>query len=167
LTTFVKKRLEIAVFLLAVFGLHENVCAQTYGTANHRITVTVATITQVQVSIGSLSLTISGASAVAGQNSMSTTDQSSLLKWGINSSLKKITVNSNLATPLFTLNVLALTPTQGTASPEVTLSTTASDFLINLGRTVGQCTLRYTGVALASQGTGSDAHTITYTVITQ
>ena len=141
--------------------------SQTYGTASHTITVTVATITNVQVSGGAVSFTITGANAVAGQNTMSATNQATSLLWGINSSLKKITVRTNLATQLFSLELLALSPTSGTAAPQVTINNTAQDFLTNLGRTTGNCTLQYTAVALASQGTGTDSHTITFTIATQ
>ncbi|HWP81389.1 MAG TPA: hypothetical protein VNN76_01920 [Bacteroidota bacterium] len=134
---------------------------------NHTVTVSVSEITLLQVSSGSVNLTITGANAVAGVDMMSTTDQSSSLSWGTNGSLKKITVQSNLAAPLFTLKVLALNPTQGLASPEVTLSSAWQDFLLNIGRTSGSCTLRYTGIAYASQGMGTDTHSITFTIQTQ
>jgi len=141
--------------------------AQVFGSGHHTVTVQVSPITAVAISGGSVSLAITGASAVAGQDQMSVTDQSTQLLWGINSSAKKITVKTSLAAPLFTLNLLALNPTQGTASAQVTLSTTAQDFLLNIGRSSGSATLRYTGIALASKGTGSDAHVITFTVATQ
>ena len=140
---------------------------QVYGTANHTVTVTVATISYLQINLGTVNLNISGANAVAGQNSMSVTDQTSSLTWGTNSSLQKITASTSLAAPLFSLKLLALNPTTGVAAPEVTLSTTAADLVLSVGRSKGSCTLKYTGVALASQGTGSDAHTITFTVQAQ
>ena len=138
-----------------------------FGVSSHIITVQVQQITGVQVNVVSISLAITGANAVAGQDMMTTSDQSSTLLWGINGGTKKITVNTNVAAPLFALKIEALSPTQGTAAPEVTLSTAPSDFLLNVGRSSGSCTLRYTGVALASQGTGTDAHTVTFTVQTQ
>jgi hypothetical protein len=49
----------------------------------------------------------------------------------------------------------------------VTLSTSAQDLLLNIGRSSGSCTLLYTGIALASQGTGNDVHVITFTVAAQ
>lgn len=142
--------------------------AQTvYATSTHRVTVIVSTITLLQVSSGVVNMTISGANAVAGQDLMTSTNQATNLLWGINSSLKKITVNTSLAAPLFTLKVLAGSPTQGTAAPQVTLSTTPMDFLTNVGRSSGNCILQYTAEALASQGTGTDPHTITFTVQNQ
>ncbi|MEK9139256.1 MAG: hypothetical protein AAB393_19220 [Bacteroidota bacterium] len=160
-----KKPFALIALILCHFCFIGRATAQVYGSDFHTVTVTVATITAVQVSSPSVSLTITGAGAVAGQDALGTVvDQTSNLLWGVNSANRKITVNSNLAAPQFTLKVVALSPTVGTAMPEVTLSTTASDFLLNIGRSTGSCTLRYTGAALASQGTGTDSHTITFTV---
>ncbi len=141
--------------------------AQTYGTANHRVTVTVNAITVLQLSSGIINLAISGSNAIAGQDQMTVTDQSSTLSWGTNSSLRKVTVNSNVAAPKFTLKVVAVNPTSGNATSEVTLTTSAADFILNIARSSGTCGLLYTGIALASQGTGTDSHTITYTVAAQ
>ena len=136
-------------------------------TASHTVTVQVSTIVTLQVSSGTINMTIDGSNAVAGQDVMSTTNSSTSLLWGINSSLQKVTVQTSLGSPLFTLKVLAVSPSQGTAAPEVTLSTTPVDFLLDVGRSTGSTTLQYTGIALASQGTGTDAHTITFTVQNQ
>ena len=154
------------VFLFMFFG--SSARAQTvYRVRSHTVTVAVSTITLVQVSSGVVNITISGANAVAGQDLMTITNTATNLLWGINSSLKKVTVGTSLGAPLFTLKLLAVSPSQGTAAPEVTLSTTATDFLLNVGRSSGTSVLQYTAEALASQGTGSDAHTITFTVQTQ
>ncbi len=143
-------------------------CAQVvYATPSHSVTVVVSTITLIQVTSGVVNLTISGANAVAGQDLMLETNSATSLLWGINGSLKKVTVGTSLGAPLFTLKVFAAAPSQGTAAPEVTLSVIPSDFLLNLGRSSGSCTLQYTAEALASQGTGTDAHTITFTVQNQ
>jgi hypothetical protein len=152
------------VFVLAFGSLAHG---QTYGSANHQVTVQVSQVTLVQVSSGSVNLSISGANAVAGQNTMTTTDQSTSLVWGTNVSQRKITAQTNLASPTFTLKLLALSPTQGTAVPEITLNTTPSDLMLNIGKSSGSCQLQYTAVALASQGTGSDAHTITLSITVQ
>jgi len=141
--------------------------AQVYGTGTHTVTVQVSVITAVRVSGASVNLNISAANVVAGQNQMSVTDQSTSLLWGTNSSLRKVSVNTNLAAPKFTLRLLALNPTAGNAAPQVTLSTSANDLLLNIGRSSGSCTLQYTGIALASQGTGTDVHVITFTVAAQ
>ncbi len=162
-----------SLVLLALFGTFfcfaSSVQAQTYGQDNNNtVTVTVATITNVAVSSGSVNLTMALANVTAGQDLMGpVTNTATSLLWGINSSLKKITVKTNLAAPKYTLKLLAVSPTTGTAAAEVTLSTTAADFMTNVGRTSGTCTLQYSGYALASKGVGSDSHTITFTIATQ
>ncbi len=161
------KHFLIALSILSLGILPNLGFGQTYGTATNTVTVHVQLITALQISAGIVNLNISGSNAIAGQNQMMTTDQTSTLLWGTNSSLKKITVNTSLASPLFTLQLVALNPTVGTASSQVTLSTTANDLLLNVGRSSGSCGLMYTAIALASQGTGTDSHTITFTVQTQ
>jgi hypothetical protein len=163
-----KKALFSVLLTLMLSVFWQAAPAQTYGSDYHTVTVTVATITDIQVSSGSVSLTITGAGVPAGQDQMTAVDQTTNLLWGVNSATKKVTVNTNLVAPLFTMKLLALTPTSpGTAAPEVTLSTTPTDLLLNIGRSTGTCSLRYTGIALASQGMGTDTHTITFTVATQ
>lgn len=141
--------------------------AQVFGSSQRTITVQVSAITLVQVSAGVVNLSITAASVVAGQDAMTMTDQSTSLLWGTNSSGRKITVSTSLAAPKYTLRLLALNPTAGTAAPEVTLSTASTDLLLNIGRTSGSCSLQYTAIALASTGSGSDSHTITFTVLAQ
>jgi len=140
--------------------------ARAQTSASHTATVTVSEIAVLSTNTG-VSLSITGAGVTAGQNLMTATDQSSTLTWGLNGLSKKITVNTNNAAPLYTLKVLALSPTQGTPVGTVTLGTLARDFLTGLGRDLGTCTLQYTAEALASQGTGMDSHTITFTVQNQ
>jgi len=162
------KSLVSIALLVALICSPRDVQAQTYGSRSHTVTVNVATITNVAVSSGSLSLTMTLASVTAGQNLMGpVTNTATSLLWGINNSLRKVTVRTNLAAPKYILKLLAVSPTTGTAAPEVTLSTTAADFMINLGRSSGTCTLQYSGYALASAGVGSDSHTITFTIAVQ
>ena len=160
------KRIHVS-FALVVLFLSGSACAQVYGTAGHTVTVQVSVITAVQVTGGSVNLNISNANVIAGQDQMSISDQSTSLLWGTNSGARKISVSSNLAAPTFTLLLLALNPTQGTAAPEVTLNGSPRDLLLNVGRSSGSCILRYTGIALASQGTGNDVHVVTFTVLSQ
>lgn len=152
---------------LFLFGLCWNETAIAQLSDNHTVTVTVATLTALQVSSGSVSLSITGTGVAAGQDLMTSIDQSSNLLWGINSANRKITVQTNLLSQTFSLRALALNPTQGTAAAEATLTTVAKDFLLNVGRSSGSCAIQYTGLALASQGTGSDSHTVTFTVTTE
>jgi hypothetical protein len=153
--------IAITLFLILLPGL---VFGQIYGTANHQVTVIVNPISVIQITIGTINLNISGANAIAGQDQMSVTDQTSTLLWGTNSSSQKITITTNLGVQKFTVQALALNPTVGTAASQATLSTTASDFITGIGRSSGSATVLYTGIALASQGTGTDSHTITFTI---
>jgi len=159
--------LRLVVVTCLVILISKSALGQTYGTTSNRITVKVQAITVLQINAGIINLTINGSNAVAGQNQMTTTDQSSTLAWGTNSSTKKITASTSLASPKYTLQLVAVNPTVGTAASQVTLSTTANDFLLNIGRSSGTCGLLYTAIALASQGTGTDSHTVTFTVQTQ
>ena len=162
-----KTILSFALFLVCV-GSPSAAFAQVYGTDFHNVTVSVATVNILQISGGSVSLTLGAGAVTAGVDLMGpVTSSSTTLLWGFNSSLRKVTVATNLATQKYILKVLAIAPTQGLASPEVTLSTIPGDFLTNTGRSSGSCTLQYTGYALASAGTGTDSHTITFTVAAQ
>jgi hypothetical protein len=161
------KHLFIILSMLFFWILPNLAYSQIYGTATNTITVKVQAITVIQISAGIINLNISGSNAIAGQDQMLTTDQTSIFSWGINSSLKKVTVKTSLAAPKFTLQLVVVNPTVGTAAAQVTLTTTANDLLINIGRSSGSCGLLYTAIALASQGTGTDSHTITFTVATQ
>ncbi len=158
-------RLQCLIVFALAFGCLAN--GQTYGSASHQATVQVSQVTLIQVSSGSVNLNISGANAVAGQNTMTANDQSTSLLWGTNVSQRKITAQTNLASSIFALKLLALSPTQGTAAPEITLNSTPWDLVLNIGKSSGSCQLQYTAVALASQGTGSDAHTISLTITVQ
>jgi len=46
----------------------------------------------------------------------------------------------------------------------VTLTTTAIDFVTGVATTTGTCDLSYVASATAAQGTGSDVHTVLYTL---
>lgn len=141
--------------------------AQVFGLDRHTVTIQVVPITDVQIVGGGVTLDINNATAVAGQDKMTITDQSSSIRWATNSANRKITVATDLAVPIFTLRVQAIGPSQGVAAPEVTLTTTATDLLLNIGRSMGTAGLRYTGIAYASQGTGTDSHVVTFTIQTQ
>ena len=132
-------------------------------TANHTVTVTVSTINELSITGGNFTLSISA--ATAGSNPTDATDNTTTdLNWTTNVASKKITVATNLGSPTFTLKVVAQTVSGGTAAAEVTLSTTAADFVTGISTTIGTCDLSYTAQATAAQGTGSDAHVVTYTL---
>jgi hypothetical protein len=141
--------------------------AQVLGLDRHTVTIQVLPVTTMQIIGGGVALDMNNAAVVAGQDMMTVTDQSSSIRWATNSANRKITVATDLGTPLFALKILAVNPTQGAAAPEVTLTTMAADLLLNIGRSTGNAVLRYTGIAYASQGTGIDSHVITFTVQSQ
>lgn len=123
---------------------------------------------------GSIDLTVS--TAIAGSEPDTDTDQSAQLQWDNwpnSATTKKITVQTNLASPNFALSVLAvnITASDGTAAGEVTVSTTPSDLINSIpakdSPDNATCDLRYKATALAAEGTGVDIHTITYTIMDQ
>jgi hypothetical protein len=163
--TSLKKTLLLSALLLVVLAPLRSVNAQSWPLSHH-VTVHVNTITLLRVNGGAVILNIDGTGVVAGQDQMTSVDQTTSLSWALNSSNKKITVSTNLGAPKYVLKLLAVSLSQGAAAPEVTLSTTAKDLITGIGRTAnGSCTLKYTGVALASQGIGSDNHTITFALV--
>jgi hypothetical protein len=136
---------------------------------SHSATVTVAPIAVVGVSSGTVSLSINGAGVVAGVDQMTVTNQSTTLSWGANTSTAKIAVKTNLNPQKYALQVQAINITgvpssSGVTAPVVALATTSKDFMTGIGLMRGTCNLLYTGIALASQGIGSDSHTITFTI---
>jgi hypothetical protein len=141
--------------------------AQVYGTGSHSVNVQVAPITVLAVQGGAVAMSITDAQVTAGIDAMTVENQATRLLWGTNSSARKITAHSSLASPRFELRLAAVAPTRGTAAPEMILGPSPHDLLRDVGRSLGSCTLRYTGNALASQGPGTDIHTVTFTVTTQ
>ena len=157
------KKLIVGIAVLGVvLGLTG--LAAALNTADHTVTVTVEAINEAAITGGDLTLTIN--SATAGDEPDDAVDNTSCdLDWTTNEDTKKITVETDQAAPTFTLKVVAQTVTGGTAAAEVTLSTTgANDFVTAISKTTGGCDLQYTASATAAQGTGSDVHTVTYTL---
>ena len=114
-----KLLLYIAFLFIFIGASTGNLFSQS---GTNQVTVTVATLTYISVNPTSLSMTITAANAVAGQDAMTITNQSSTLYWATNASPRKITVYTDNGAPLFTLQILALNPTVGTASAQLTLS---------------------------------------------
>ena len=154
----------VTAFLLAVLLLAFAASEAAAGsTDSHTVTVTVTAINEIGITGGNITLTIS--SATPGQDPDDATDNTTCdLDWTTNETAKKITVETNLASPTFTLKVVAENVTGGTAASEVTLSDTATDFVTGIATTTGGCDLAYTASATAEDGTGSDVHTVTYTL---
>ena len=134
-------------------------------TDNHTVTVTVSAINELAIVGGNVTLTIN--TATAGSNPDNQTDATtSDLLWTTNEASKKITILSNIlaASANFTLTAEATGISGGTATAAQTPTTTAADFITGVATTIGTCDLSYVGSATAAEGTGSDAHTITYTL---
>lgn len=128
----------------------------------------------VSVLNGDVELTIS--SATAGQQPNPVTDEVCQLQWStlVSDPTQKITVRTNLATPGFSLIVRAVNVSagDGAAAGDISLSTTATDFIVDIPAGVpvgdpGTCTVRYTASSTASDGTGTDIHTVTFTIVNQ
>ncbi|MBI3585641.1 MAG: hypothetical protein HY088_00740 [Ignavibacteriales bacterium] len=134
-----------------------------------RIHAQVITVT------GNKTLTIT--TAVIGSEPTPVVNSTSTLSYKRRSAIAKITVGTSCPSQSFTLKVLAVSPTAGTAAPEVTLANgmLATDFIINIpsGSTAAwrTATLRYTASATFAQGNstemGNDVHTVTYTLVVQ
>ncbi|MFZ5432870.1 MAG: hypothetical protein ACOZB3_03760 [Calditrichota bacterium] len=123
---------------------------------------------------GDVSMTISA--AVAGQQPTGVTDETTQLQWVtlISDPTKKIVAQSNLGTPNFTLSVTAVSISAGDGSSAgiVTLGSTPTDLIVDIPADVpagdpGTCTLRYAASAVAGDGSGSDVHTVTFTIMDQ
>ena len=130
---------------------------------SHTVTVTVGAINELAINGGNISLTLTP--GVAGGDPIDATDDTTCdLVWTTNEATKKITAETNLGAPNFTLSVTATNVTGGTAAGQVNLSTTATDLVTGVAMTTGTCDLSYVASATAAQGTGSDVHTVLYTL---
>ena len=131
--------------------------------ASHTVTVSVGVIIEVTITGGDLTLQIN--TATGGGDPNQVTDATTCdLSWTINGSPKKITVETSIGSPSFELQVEAQNITGGTGATAVTLSNTATDFITGISATVGNCDLAYTASATAAAGTGTENHTVTYTL---
>jgi hypothetical protein len=138
-------------------------CSWASNTASHSVTVTVDAINELAITGGDIELTINA--ATAGSNPTSVQNTACGLQWTTNEATKKITVETDQASPTFTLKALATSVSGGTAAAEATLSsTTPADIVTGVSTTLGNCTIRYSANATAAEGTGSDVHTVTYTI---
>ena len=155
---------KLVVCLVAVglvFGV--SILAMAANTDNHTVTVEVQAINEAAISGGNITLAIN--TATAGSDPDDAVDNTTCdLAWTTNQATKKITVETDLVSQNFALKVLAQNVTGGTAAAEVTLSTTATDFVTGVATTTGGCDLQYTASATAAQGTGSDVHSVIYTL---
>jgi hypothetical protein len=130
--------------------------------ASHSVTVHVDAINEVAITGGDITLTVN--SAMAGSQPDHATNANCHLQWTTNEAGKKITVESDQASPTFTLQVEATGVSGGTAASVVTITDSPTDFVTGIATTIGNCRLSYTAIATAAEGTGQDVHTVTYTL---
>lgn len=121
---------------------------------------------------GNVSMTIS--TAVAGQQPSDASNENCLLQWTtlVSDPLQKITIQTSLVSPQFTLHAQPNDVVHGAEVDRITLQTTAQDFVTSIPPDVtvsspGSCTIEYTAAAQAANGTGTDSHTITFTIVGQ
>lgn len=131
-------------------------------TDSHTVTVTVGTVNEIAITGGGLILTIDSVDFTA-------TDSTCSLDWATNQTSKKVTVATTVGVPpqLFGLTVEATGIVGGGASSGVvTLShgAAAQDLMTGISEEIGGCTLLYEASAAPDQGTGTDVHTVTYTL---
>ena len=133
------------------------------GTATQSVTVDVDVVNELEAT-GTVLLTI--ASATAGSDLNAEVDSTTAdLLWTTNDVSRKITVASDLTTPMFHLSVLAEDVSGGTAAAEVEFAdATAQDLVTGVATNVGGCGLKYSAVASAADGVGTDSHTLTFTI---
>jgi hypothetical protein len=165
ISLFYKSKILSVASMLFLILLPRTAFGQT--SRNHWINVTVTPVSIIRVIGGAVIINITGADATAGVDQMtSAPNDASMLIWGTNSTPRKITIRTNLTPQLYTLKAEARSPSAGSAVGEVTLSTAAYDydFITGIGKSSGSATIRYTGIALASKGIGTDSHTITFTI---
>lgn len=147
------------VFLLGLYGIGLG-----QNSVNHTVTVQVAAINEIAITGGNITLTIN--TATAGSEPDEKVDNSTCdLLWTTTETSKKITVATDQVSPTFDLRVKPKFVTGGTGIlGEVSLTTSAQDFVTDVATTTGSCDIQYKAVATASDGTGSEVHTVTYTL---
>ena len=153
----IKRFIIFVIFIGSVFVLSNGLFAQ-----------------EITVNGGNQALTITTGSP--GAEPLPVVNSAATLTYKKQSVIAKITVGTICPGESFTLKVLAISVTKGTAAPEVTLTNgmLAADFVTGIPKTgaaTGTCTLQYTASATFAQGNsaevGNDVHTVTYTILAQ
>ena len=157
------KRITFALPALALMMAASTGMAVAADNDSHAVTVTVSAINEVAITGGAVSLTINSATAGSEPDAVSDTATADLA-WTTNETSKKITVETDLGSPSFSLSVTAGSVSGGTTAGAVVVSSTPADFVTGIATTTGGCDLEYSASSTAADGTGSDAHTITYTM---
>ena len=108
--------------------------------------------------------------ATAGQEPDPVIDESCGLRYskGAGEPTMKVTARTNHAGPQFDLQVEAFNAENGNPTGVVNLSTTSQDLITDVTAVSNKsCDLRYRAVSATSDGTGSETHTVTYTIVAQ
>ena len=142
-----------AIFLVLATG------AWASSTATQNVDVTIPAIDEVSVS-GDVTLTFTA--PTGGDGFTDATDASTTLDWSTNQATRKITIVYDAAETGLTLKCEATSASGGTSAGELTLSTTAQDFVTAISNTTGSGTLSYTCSATMSASTA--AYVVTFTI---
>ena len=123
-----------------------------------------------QLAIVGVGPTLVISTATAGQDPDPVTDETCQLRYsrGAADPTMKITVRTNNAGPLFALQVEAYNTVSGNPAGIVNLSMSAQDLITDITAAANKtCDLRYRAISTAGDGTGSEGHTVTYTIVAQ
>ncbi len=125
-----------------------------------------------QISVRGGNPTLSVTTAVAGSDPTPVVSTSNTVRYSAQAKIAKITVKTTCTNQKFTLTVIATGVTRGVAAPAVTLlnGMAATDFITSIPTGWGGTsspTLQYTAQPTFAQGTGTDTHTVTYTLVAQ
>jgi hypothetical protein len=134
---------------------------------NHRVTVRVMEINTLEVRGGDLVLTLDALDPADASLFVPARDESAALAWSTNGADRKITVESDLASPRYTLSVAAFDVRGGgSALGSVVLDAAngAQDLISGISRETADAHLEYVARADVADGIGSETHTVTYTL---
>jgi hypothetical protein len=164
--SYSQNRILNVVFAVALCVLFSPRMHAQGGQATQVVMLQVLELSKIDLIGGSIKLQIDGASENAFEPDPSI-DVSTKLLWTSNGENRKITVGSDNASPRFTLRVAAesISPGAGLAAPEVMLSSNEPhDLILGVRRSAGSCKLKFTALASAEEGIGSESHLVTYTI---
>ncbi|MDD5711363.1 MAG: hypothetical protein PHY31_01245 [Smithellaceae bacterium] len=135
---------------------------------SHRVTVTVIPVSEIAISGGDVSLTITRPPSDQALQAVTATDGgASQLKWTKTDAPGKISVKTDISSPRCELRVVARNVTGGAAAGEVTLTARDVDFVHINARAAGGCSLTYKATVKPETIPGTDIHAVTYTLTTQ
>ena len=150
-----KKLLVLVCCSLLLFGYAGSILAA--DNDGHDVEVIVNDINEVALSANTqLTLEIT-------DDTLYDDDSTYTLSWATNGSGKKIVVTSN-ADYTYDLTVTATGISGGTAEPTATIAMAGDDVASAISTTTGSCTLHYELTALITQSSGTETHTVTYTM---